>query len=349
MIAWTWRMFLHDTNKPEWLARLPMTKAVVKAMDTVQAFVSTNLRKSVPKFVVAGASKRGWTTWTTAAVDKRVAAMVPIVMPMGNMNPLINAMYRVYGNWSFALQDYVNADVMKFLNTPPFDKMEAIIDPMVYYDRWAGLPKYVIAAAGDEFFLPDSTRFFWDKLPHPKMLRVAPNAEHSLFTAPAIDVVYGIDTFIQRLMRKMVLPVFDWELTYSNTTASIRAWASGPYQPSYVYLYKATTLSSTLRDFRLITCAHKELRCLNPVLWFSTPLAIKPGQTEWSVSVTAPEKGWTGFMIEAIYPGGYTTGDYSNPDKWIRMTTTINIVPDRYPFAPCGTTNTCQPPIPWNP
>jgi len=275
--------------------------------------------------------------------------MIPIVMPMGNMNPLINAMYRVYGEWSFALGDYVNADVLRFLGTPQFDKMESIIDPMMYYDRWHHLPKYVIAAAGDEFFLPDSTRYFWDKLPHPKILRVAPNAEHSMFTAPAIDVVYGIETYIQRLRRDLALPQFDFELTYSNSTASIRAWATGAYQPIAVYMYHATTLSTTKRDFRLITCAHKELKCLNPVLWSWTKLPMAAGQTEWSVSMNAPAAGWTGFLIEAVFPAGYTGGDPLNPDKYIRVTSFINVVPDRFPFDSCESTNSCQPPIPWDP
>lgn len=32
LIAYTWAHFINDTSDPIWLARLPMTKAVVKAM-----------------------------------------------------------------------------------------------------------------------------------------------------------------------------------------------------------------------------------------------------------------------------------------------------------------------------
>lgn len=42
--------------------------------------------------MVAGASKRGWTTWTTAAVDKRVFAAIPIVMDLLNLNQ-VNEIY----------------------------------------------------------------------------------------------------------------------------------------------------------------------------------------------------------------------------------------------------------------
>ena len=57
-----------------------MTKAAVRAMDTITAFCKSQPAASVAveKFVVSGGSKRGWTTWTTAAVDHRVVAIVPV-------------------------------------------------------------------------------------------------------------------------------------------------------------------------------------------------------------------------------------------------------------------------------
>ena len=49
-------------------------------MDTVTDYVQKKFSNTVSTFIIVGASKRGWTTWTTGAVDKRVIAIVPIVM-----------------------------------------------------------------------------------------------------------------------------------------------------------------------------------------------------------------------------------------------------------------------------
>jgi len=77
IIAYTWEKFL-KTGDENWPLRLPMTKAAVRAMDTVTAFGKEGGAFTVDKFVVSGGSKRGWTTWTTAAVDKRVVAIADI-------------------------------------------------------------------------------------------------------------------------------------------------------------------------------------------------------------------------------------------------------------------------------
>ena len=84
IIAWTWFHFINNPQDSEWLLRLPMTKASVRAMDTVQAVVKQRLGKDIEKFCVAGASKRGWTTWTTTIVDSRVIGSIPMVMDLLN-------------------------------------------------------------------------------------------------------------------------------------------------------------------------------------------------------------------------------------------------------------------------
>lgn len=71
-----------------------MTKAVVRAMDTIQEFAKNNNYGTIEKFMLAGESKRGWTTWTTAAVDtKRVFSAVPIVMDLLNINTVLEQFF----------------------------------------------------------------------------------------------------------------------------------------------------------------------------------------------------------------------------------------------------------------
>jgi len=59
-----------------------MTKAARLAMDTINSKIQEERKKNrqweehfasvIDEFTIMGASKRGWTTWTIAAVDKRV-------------------------------------------------------------------------------------------------------------------------------------------------------------------------------------------------------------------------------------------------------------------------------------
>jgi len=69
IIAFTWAKFMNTGDK-RWPLRLPMTKSAVRAMDTITSFLASpeGGKAKVDNFVVCGGSKRGWTTWTTAAV-----------------------------------------------------------------------------------------------------------------------------------------------------------------------------------------------------------------------------------------------------------------------------------------
>ena len=108
-----------------------MTKGAVKAMDTVTNFLTSDtapaeiqaLGLNPSKYFVAGASKRGWTTWTTAAVDPRVIGIMPVVMDELNFVENIKHHYRSYGGWSFALEDYWVLNLTKYFNDPKMQQM----------------------------------------------------------------------------------------------------------------------------------------------------------------------------------------------------------------------------------
>ena len=164
LIAYCWDKF-RTTSDPNWLPRLPMTKAVVRAMDTIQTEDMALSGLDVTGFMVAGGSKRGWTTWTTAAVDPRVEAIAPTVIDCPNVEISFRHHWDVYGYWADAVGDYTHMGVMDWIHTDDFRDMMDIVDPYSYFDRLT-MPKFVINSTGDQFFLPDSSQFYFDSLKH---------------------------------------------------------------------------------------------------------------------------------------------------------------------------------------
>src|SRR5438105_2570843 len=135
-IAYTWDHFIR-TGDDRWPARLPMTKSAVRGMDTVTAFTMSPEGGSYPvrRFVVCGASKRGWTTWATAAVDKRVIAIAPAVIDLLNVEPSFVHHWQAYGAWSEAVKDYVEQGLMERVGTSEFHTLMRIEEPYEYRDR----------------------------------------------------------------------------------------------------------------------------------------------------------------------------------------------------------------------
>jgi len=311
LIAYTWDKFLR-TGDPKWPARLPMTKAAVRAMDTLTSFCGSaeGGGVKVDSFVVAGGSKRGWTTWTTAAVDKRVIAIVPIVIDVLNIEPSLMHHYAAYGFWAPAIGDYVEFHIMDWSGTPEYKKLMKIEEPYEYRDRFT-MPKFMVNASGDQFFLPDSAQFYFDDLPGVKYLRYVPNADHSL---KGSDAYQSLSTIYMAIVKNFPLPQFSWTL---EKDGAIRVTTKDT--PSSVMLWQATNPDA--RDFRLDTLGPK---------WENS--MISPEKRGVYVGkVPTPAKGWTAFFVELSFPSSKETPDY-------KFTTQVRVVPDvlPYKFVPKG-------------
>ncbi|MGE3317404.1 MAG: PhoPQ-activated protein PqaA family protein, partial [Planctomycetaceae bacterium] len=163
LIGYTWDQFL-KTGDPTWPARNPMVKSAVRALDTITALMASDEggKRTVDRFVVAGGSKRGWTTWLTGAVDKRVVAIVPIVIDVLNTEESMKHHFAAYGFWAPNVGNYVEHKLMQRIGHPRSKELYAIEDPYSYRHRLT-MPKLILNAAGDQFFLPDSSQFYWNE------------------------------------------------------------------------------------------------------------------------------------------------------------------------------------------
>ena len=61
------------------------------------------------------------------------------------------------------------------------------------------MPKLVVNSGMDEFFLPDDTHFWWDKMPEPKHFLMIPNAEHSEATG-ILELLPDIYTYFNAML-----------------------------------------------------------------------------------------------------------------------------------------------------
>lgn len=304
LIAYTWDKFLR-TGDERWPARLPMTKSAVRAMDTVTAFCAgaEGGNVKIDGFVVAGGSKRGWTTWTTAAVDKRVVAIVPIVIDTLNVDPCFRHHFAAYGFYAPAVGDYEAMRIMDWSGTPEYRALMKIEEPYEYRERLT-MPKFIINSSGDQFFLPDSSQFYFNDLPGTKYLRYVPNTDHSLKNSDAGETLLAC---YHAILNQTPLPRFSWTL---EKDGSIRVQVVD--SPREVKLWQATNPNA--RDFRLET--------LGPV-WQSTPLA-DGGNGVYVGKVEKPSKGWTAFFVELTFSNG-------GPAPF-KFTTQVSVVPDTLPF-----------------
>jgi PhoPQ-activated pathogenicity-related protein len=343
-VAYTWVEYLR-TGNASWVNLLPMVKSVVRAMDTVQHYANDVLKVGkIESFVIAGASKRGWTTWLTGAVDTRIVSIMPIVFDMLNFQENVMHTYRALGGWSFAFVDYWNLNLTELLGAPSFKPLADIIDPL-QYASYLSMPKLVIDATGDEFFATDDDKYWWGQIPGETLRLMLPNAEHTCATG-LLDLLPGIISYYTAIVQQVPRPQLSWVMDYDKGTIVAKTTT----KPDKVYMYWSNTFGTERRDFRLIKGDTKAdpckfipvhifgTACLNPVFWVwesIVPDSVENGVYTYSASQPMPDGGWRGFLLMFHFPGPNGTS--------YRLTTQANIIPNTLPFPTCvGTPEGCH-------
>lgn len=310
IIAYSWDKYF-TTNDPTWIAQLPMTKSVVRAMDSVQDFCD-NLPApiTITDFVVSGASKHGWTTWLSAIVDNRVSGIIPIVIDLLNLDASFKHHFAAYGFWAPAVSDYEDAGIFTHINSPEMDDLISIIDPYQYRDQ-VTIPRFIVNSAGDEFFLPDSSNLYYANLPPigsrtgGKYLRYIPNAGHSLNSTATVET---LSMYFHAVLSGVALPQFAWSFA-PDGTIEVQA---GSQQPSSVKLWQATNPDK--RDFRYSEIGNS---------WTSSNLNDQGGG-RYIGAISEPPNGWTAYFVEVSYPSSGLF-DYT-------FTTDIRVAPTFLPW-----------------
>jgi PhoPQ-activated pathogenicity-related protein len=179
-----------------------------------------------------------------------------------------------------------------------------IEEPYSYRERLT-MPKMIINSTGDQFFLPDSSQFYFNELKGEKLLRYVPNTDHSLRNSDARQTLVA---FYDAVLRGKPRPRYSWKI--NGDTIRVQT----PDQHGEVKFWHATNAEK--RDFRLETIGNA---------YTSAPVS-ESSDGVYIAKVPKPAKGWTAGFMELTFATG---GPYP-----IKVTTDVKVIPETLPHKP---------------
>ncbi len=281
LIAETFVRYL-ETKDERWPLLFPMVKSLVKAMDALQEFGEREWKLPVKSFIVTGASKRGWTTWLTAASDSRVKAIAPMVIDTLNMKAQGPYQLKSFGHYSEQIHDYTERGLVPTPETAEAQRLWAMVDPWVYRERLT-MPKLMINGVNDPYWTTDALNLYWDDLPGDKWVTYVPNAGHNLEQRgengekDRTRAVNALAAFTKHNIRDNPMPQLRWK--HDDASGQARLIVDSDHVPNAARLWVATAAT---RDFRLARWKDQALTSGKSVV----------------AKVTAPSTGCTAFFAE---------------------------------------------------
>ncbi len=270
-----------ETGDQEWPLLFPMTKTAVKAMDAIQELSKQELGVEVNGFVVAGASKRGWTTWLTAVVDKRVKGICPLVYDNLDLVAQMKHQVEAWGDYSEQIEDYTTRNIPQRLNDKndkAAQKLVAIVDPYTYREKIT-IPKLIVTGTNDKYWPLDALNLYYDDLAGEKYILYVPNKGHGV--GDMRRIIGDAVSFFLKVDGKIEFPKLSWN--YENIDEGVRLSVTSDLEPISVSAW--TTISPT-RDFRNAVWKRSE---------------IMPKNSVYKYTLEKPKEGYAAILGEAVY------------------------------------------------
>ncbi len=262
LIAETFVRYL-KTKDENWPLLFPMVKSVIKAMDVLQAFGKKEWSEPIDKFIVAGASKRGWTTWLTAAVDQRIKAIAPIVIDTLNMGEQMPRQLQAFGAYSSRLAPYSSRGLLPIPETTEGQRLLSMVDPWVYRDKLT-MPKLIINGTNDFDWATDALNLYWNGISPDKWVLYVPNAGHNLRRQDRPqpdqlnDLINGLAAFSRHQIDGIPMPKLSWK--HESVNDKLRLTIAATPAPIGARLWIAQTVTT---DFRTAKWSQQAVNASN--------------------------------------------------------------------------------------
>lgn len=290
LIVYTWQKFL-ETGDDTWPLHFPMAKAVIKAMDALQAF-----RPELKRFLITGASKRGWTTWLVGASgDKRVVGIAPMVIDILNVEKQIGHQLEMLGKPSEEVADYTAVGLDKLLLAPRGKDLLKLEDPYSYRKQLR-LPKLILLGTNDRYWSQDALNLYWDDLLGFKWVLYLPNSGHGMEDRGRL--LTTLSAFARTLAAKKKWPQPKWRWSGTGRMAELVLESDVPFVSAR--LFHCTANTTDFRDSK----------------WISEEITVAGKRAIGRYQ--APEKGFAAVYAEYTYE--------LDPGKPFTLATQIKII-----------------------
>lgn len=299
LIAYTFDRFL-ETGDREWPLLRPMVQSARAAMDAVTEFLAkSEPPREVRRFVVTGASKRGWTTWLTGAADPRVVGIAPMVIDMLDLRKQLAHQRAAFGRFSEQIAPYTERRIPERMDSERGEELADLVDPirhLAHLDE----PKLVLLGTNDPYWTVDASSIYFARLPGTKHMFQLANAGHGL----GLGVVPTLVAFLRATLAGRTLPELNWRVERGDRLRV--SWK----EPGKARVWRA---HSKTRDFRKAE-------------WKAEPLE---GERTCVVELAPPRAGWEAAFVEVRFR--------DQDGRRFGLTTEVFVRPAKLPFAADGT------------